>query len=64
MPWVHFTRDFNFAVTPAVTIAYRVGMVEFVHRRCAGEAVAKSRGRIVDRPAGRKASKGKRHGKA
>ncbi|HEY0120552.1 MAG TPA: hypothetical protein VGC14_02125 [Rhizobium sp.] len=64
MPWVRFIRSFNFAITPAVTIAYRAGMVEFVHRRCADKAVSGGRAEIVVRPGERTAPKGKHHGKA
>lgn len=64
MPWVRFTGNFNFAVTPAVTIAYRAGMTQFVHRRCADKAVASGRAEIIGRPAGYSASKGKRNGQA
>lgn len=60
MPWVKFIANYNFVVTPAVTIAYKAGMVEFVHRRCATLAVAAGRAERTERPEGRFAAKGKR----
>ncbi len=64
MPWVLFVRNFNFEVTPSVTIAYRAGMTEFVHQTCADKAIALDRGTIVRRPPGRKSRKGKGNGAA
>lgn len=38
--WVRFTEDFDFKPKPAVTIAYKAGMVMNVTRACADKAIA------------------------
>lgn len=40
MPWISFTADYDWKPTPAVTIAYKAGMTQFVTRACATLAVA------------------------
>lgn len=40
MAWVRFTHDYNFAATPAVTIAYKTGMVMNVPSPAAVQAIA------------------------
>ncbi len=45
MPWVRFTRDFDWKPKPAVTVAYRAGTTVNVTRACAAQAI--ERGRAV-----------------
>ncbi len=39
MPWVEFTSDFSFRLTPAVTTSYKAGWRGNVTTRCASAAI-------------------------
>jgi hypothetical protein len=62
MPWVRFIKDYDFKPTPAVTIAYKAGMTEYVTRRCATLAIASEKAARAEQPPGRFARKGRRLG--
>lgn len=41
MPWVKFTRDFDWNPVKPVTVAYKAGMCKMVTTPCAKAAIAK-----------------------
>lgn len=51
MPWVRFTKPFNFHVRHNVTIHYKAGGVYLVKHRCANEAAAAGAAEFCERPA-------------
>ncbi|RVI58533.1 hypothetical protein CN189_26165 [Sinorhizobium meliloti] len=51
MPWVRFTADFDFKPKPPVTLAFKAGVVRYVTRACAAEAIAASKALPTERPA-------------
>ena len=58
--WVQFLEDFDWRASPAVTIAYKAGMIECVTRACAEEAGVCAV--TVARPKSRTSRKGWRNG--
>lgn len=52
MPWLRFLADFDFhpPERPQSTVAYKRGMVKFVRRVCAEQAIAKGRAVESQRP--------------
>ena len=52
MPWVRFSKDFEWWPSAQVTISYKAGTVKNVTRRCAAEAKVKGAATASTRPAG------------
>lgn len=53
MPWVRFLSDYDFRPPEAprrICIAYKAGMVQFVRRVCADEAIAAGKAELTERP--------------
>ncbi|QIG68725.1 hypothetical protein EVB67_075 [Rhizobium phage RHph_TM3_3_14B] len=50
MPWVRFTADMDWKPKPAVTIAYKAGMVRLVTRACAAKATDAGKAEKTERP--------------
>ena len=51
MPWVRFTRDFDFKPKVSVTLAYLSGQERLVTTPCAELAIAKQKAVAIDDPA-------------
>lgn len=49
MPWVEFTKDFNYN-RPSFMLAYKAGMKKNVKQDCADEAIAKKRAHLIKTP--------------
>lgn len=50
MPWVRFTKIFNYVVTPAVSYRYPAGWSGNVKTECADEAVAEGKAVRIKTP--------------
>lgn len=50
MPWVEFTNDFTFRLTPAVTTSYKAGWRGNVTTRCASAAITAGKAERVSTP--------------
>ncbi len=50
MPWVKFTKIFNYAVTPAVSYRYPAGWSGNVKTECADKAVAEGKAVRIKAP--------------
>jgi len=56
MPWVRFTKNFDWKPTLKVMIAYRAGTVHLVHSECAQQAINQGKAEAIERPPERKAT--------
>lgn len=50
MPWVKFTRNYDYRPLKRVMIPYKQGQIKFVKRECANEAKAKGAAVDAERP--------------
>jgi len=49
MPWVRFSKPFDFRVTKQATIHYKAGCEYLVKQRCVDEAVAQGKAELIER---------------
>jgi hypothetical protein len=50
MPWVKFTKKFDFYLFPKYVLAYKAGKKYLVKQRCADEAIKAGKAELTERP--------------